>query len=224
MTILSQLIDFSPFASGSSAEKQATAAAVLNGFQTSGFIYLRNHGLDPKTVETVFTTSAKFFSRPQAQKDGLQWTTPESNRGYVTHGREKVTQMGDRSAVEALRTQNPDLKESMEIGKEGVSGLPNRWPDHLDEEGRHFKAVMQAFFLACKDLHVEVMRAIAVGMGLTETFFDEYTDGGDNNLRLLHYPAVKQDVFVKNKGQVRAGEHTDYGLWPLRMCRTSVSA
>ena len=141
----------------------------------------------------------------------MQWTTPESNRGYVAHGREKVSQLADKTEVEALRAQNPDLKESMEIGKEGVPGLPNNWPDEIDEAGKEFKEVMQAFFLTCKDLHVQVMRAIAVGMGLEKSFFDRFTDGGDNNLRLLHYPAVRQEVFLKNKGQVRAGEHSDYG-------------
>lgn len=55
------------------------------------------------------------------------------------------------------------------------------------------------------------MRAIAVGMGIDEAYFDPYTDGGDNTLRLLHYPSVPKSVFTKNNMQVRAGEHTDYG-------------
>lgn len=63
----------------------------------------------------------------------------------------------------------------------------------------------------CKELHIEVMRAIAVGMGLDASYFDGYTDVGDNTLRLLHYPGVKKSVFAENKLQVRAGEHTDYG-------------
>ena len=55
------------------------------------------------------------------------------------------------------------------------------------------------------------MRAIAVGMGLEESYFDEYTNAGDNTLRLLHYPEVDRSVFTNNTLQVRAGEHTDYG-------------
>lgn len=99
----------------------------------------------------------------------------------------------------------------MEIGREGVPGLPNQWPDGLDDEGREFTRVMKAFFLQCKELHGEVMRAIALGMGLEEHFFDAYTDAGDNNLRLLHYPAVEKAVFRDNPEQVRAGAHSDYG-------------
>jgi len=48
-------------------------------------------------------------------------------------------------------------------------------------------------------------------MGLPSSYFDEYTDGGDNTLRLLHYPEVEKEIFLRNKLQVRAGEHTDYG-------------
>jgi len=166
-------------------------------------------------VALAFAQSAEFFKRPQDQKDALGWTTPDSNRGYVASGREKVTQSSDPEEIARLRAENPDLKESMEIGREGVSGLPNQWPDRFgDEEARTFTRDMQHFFLTLKDLHVNVMRAIALGMpGLTddEHFFDPYTDGGDNTLRLLHYPPVKKSVWKHKPDQVRAGEHSDYG-------------
>lgn len=99
----------------------------------------------------------------------------------------------------------------MEIGREGVDGKPNQWPAHLDDAGAAFTTDMQRFFLTLKDLHIKVMRAIALGMGLDEHFFDDYTDGGDNNLRLLHYPPVKKSIWRDNPNKVRAGEHSDYG-------------
>jgi len=126
-------------------------------------------------------------------------------------GREKVTQSSDPEEIAKLRATNPDIKESMEIGKDGVPGQPNQWPDKIDPEGEDFTKTMQAFFATCKDLHMNVMRAIALGMGLDEHFFDRFTDGGDNTLRLLHYPAVSKSVFKNNPARVRAGEHSDYG-------------
>lgn len=130
----------------------------------------------------------------------------------MTQGREKVTDLTDKEAVDKLRQGSPDLKESFEIGREGEEGHPNRWPDFDGEkEGAHFKDVMQEFFLKCKDMHCLVMRAIALGMGLEERFFDGFTQQGDNNLRLLHYPAVSKSVFDQGKQQMRAGEHSDYG-------------
>ena len=102
------------------------------------------------------------------------------------------------------------MKESFEIGREGEDGLPNNWPSG-DEAGDRFREFMIGFHGECKELHIEVMRAIAVGMGLEEGYFDSYTDVGDNNLRLLHYPPAAKELFAKNQLQVRAGEHTDYG-------------
>jgi isopenicillin N synthase-like dioxygenase len=138
--------------------------------------------------------------------------SPEANRGYTAHGREKVTQLADRDDVEALRLAAPDLKESLEIGREGEEGCPNMWPTG-DEAGQEFKRVSCEFFDICKEMHIQVMSAIAVGLGIGEDWFDGFTDRGDNTLRLLHYPPVKKDVFVQNKLQVRAGEHSDYGTF-----------
>lgn len=193
-------------------QRKEVAKQVSDAFQGSGFLYLKNHGISKDQIQTVFAHSAKFFKRPQAQKDELAWLTARSNRGYVASGREKVAQSNDPEEVAKLRAANPDLKESMEIGKEGVEGMPNQWPDRFgDEDAVAFTKIMKEFFLTCRDLYINVMRAIGLGMGLNEHFFDQYTDGGDNNLRLLHYPAVKKSVFKDNPSQVRAGEHSDYG-------------
>lgn len=209
-----KLIDFSFFLNGNPSQRATTAQAILKGFQTAGFIYLKNHSIPPFTVSTTFSTSANFFTRPQAQKDALGWTTPEANRGYVAHGREKTTSLTDVAEIAKLKAAVPDLKESFEIGREGEAGHPNNWPSEhgmTDAAAVPFKDTMLDFFEQCKGLHVEVMRAIAVGMGLQESYFDGFTDVGDNTLRLLHYPSTKKSVFASNKLQVRAGEHTDYG-------------
>lgn len=154
--------------------------------------------------------SARFFRRSKDEKDELAWYSPEANRGYTAQGREKVTELVDKDAIDQLRASNPDLKESMEIGREDEPECPNMWPKQ-GEEGRTFKETMNLFFNICKEMHIQVMRSIGLGMGLEETFFDKYCDVGDNTLRLLHYPSCPKDVFVKNTGQVRAGQHTDYG-------------
>lgn len=98
----------------------------------------------------------------------------------------------------------------MEIGRDDEPEMPNMWPEKFDEEGKEFKRTMEDFFEQCKQLHIDVMRAIAVGIGLDRSYFDSFTDKGDNTLRLLHYPPVPSSAFEK-EGTVRAGEHTDYG-------------
>lgn len=206
------LIDFSAFLSGDPNAKKQTAEAVLKGFQNAGFVYLKNHGIPPSTVSTVFFHSAKFFARPKEQKDKLAWYSAAANRGYVTQGREKLVVLEETGTEAEMRALVPDLKESMEIGRDDQPETPNMWPSG-DEAAKEFREQMMAFFETCKGLHMQVMRAIALGMGIEETWFDGFTDAGDNTLRLLHYPGVSKSIFKRNDGQqqVRAGEHSDYG-------------
>lgn len=203
------LIDFSHFLHGSPDVRLATARAILHGFQTAGFIYLSNHPIAPSSLSRAFHHSARFFAQTPDEKLSVAWTTPQANRGYSAPGREKVSQLETEEEVGKIRNAAPDLKESFEIGREGEEGHPNQWPP--ESALQDFRGETLEFYEECRAMHVEVMKAIAVGMGLDEGFFDPFVDVGDNTLRLLHYPAVKADVFKINPGQVRAGEHSDYG-------------
>ncbi len=74
--------------------------------------------------------------------------------------------------------------------------------------------MMVDFFDKCQDLHVTLMRSIAVALGLEEGFFDSCINKKDNNLRLLHYPGLapaSTEAGKKQEVRTRAGEHSDYG-------------
>lgn len=195
---------------GNPEQRKETAKAILDGFQTAGFIYLKGLPIDTASRQHAFETSAKYFRLPTEEKMKHCWTTPEANRGYSAPGREKTTSLTNAEDIKKLREGNPDIKESLEIGREGEPDHPNHWPEEKGELVG-FRDSMLAFHDRCKALHMEVMRAIAVGMGIDETYFDAFTNAGDNTLRLLHYPEVRRDVFAINPGQVRAGAHSDYG-------------
>ncbi|KAF2155435.1 Clavaminate synthase-like protein [Myriangium duriaei CBS 260.36] len=200
------LIDFSAFLDGNRADRLSTSKAILDGFRRAGFIYLRNHGI--VDVEKTFKHSATFFAKPKAEKDALAWLRTGQIRGYNAQGEEKLNNVTDPSQViDAREYGGEDIKETLEIGREGVPGEPNKWPAGDDD----FKECMVGFFSQCRGLHVELMRAIAIGFGIAENWFDDFVDAGDNVLRLLHYPEVNSNVFRSNGMQVRAGAHCDYG-------------
>ena len=207
LTLL-QLVDFSKFLVGSSSERTETANAILHAFRTAGFVYLKNHPISPETVANTFDLSAKFFAQPLEEKTQLSLTSPEENRGYLRQGREKLVRPADYDASDSERTPDgvKELKASFEIGRENHETFKNHWPEDKGEVAG-FKAGMLSFWEQCTSLHMQMMRAIAMGLGLEETYFDGFVDVGDNNLRLLHYPAVKASVFKARTGQVRAGEH-----------------
>ncbi|KAK7529179.1 hypothetical protein IWX49DRAFT_595772 [Phyllosticta citricarpa] len=211
------LIDFEVFHSGDDEKRLETGRRIVNGFQEAGFVYLKNIPIPEWAVETTFKHSSQFFARPQDQKDILAWYSAKANRGYVAHGREKVTRADFAGNVDALRKAVPDLKESMEIGRDDEPDCPNMWPDEIDDEGKMFKSTMKEFWRACASLHQDIMKAVALGLGLKVDWFNEYIGQGDNTLRLLHYPEVDKSIFQREDGQlqVRAGEHSDYGSLTL---------
>ncbi len=59
----------------------------------------------------------------------------------------------------------------------------------------------------CHNLHTNVMRSIALGLDLEETFFEDKIHEQYHNLRLLSYPAVETEI-LKGEGQGRAGAHS----------------
>lgn len=136
-------------------------------------------------------------------------------------GREKVSNGTTKEAVAADREgEGEDVKESFEIGREGdEEGGDNHWPGFSQGDGgpeaegkafdSEFRTTMIEFFARCQELHRAVMKGVAIGLGLSDTFFEPYLRRSDNTLRLLHYPGVRRGHF--RHGRVRAGAHSDFG-------------
>ncbi|KAG9315772.1 Clavaminate synthase-like protein [Chiua virens] len=207
------IIDFSAFRIASApSEKRRIADDIVNGFKEVGFVYLSGHGIPQSVIDNVYNKSASFFSLPQQIKDKVAWDDPRANRGYVKVGRERVTQSSDAAEIATLRAKAPDTKESMEIGREWDPVWKNKWVREADSPG--FKDTMLQFFQTCHELHVAVMRSIALGLDLQESFFDRKVDQQCHNLRLLSYPSIRTKLLLK-EGQARAGAHSDYGTITL---------
>ncbi|KAI8804071.1 hypothetical protein BJ742DRAFT_682418 [Cladochytrium replicatum] len=204
------VIDFFALVDPAAAPAQIdeTSRKVAEAFKTSGFIYLKNHGIPQEQLKMTFDKSAEFFKLPIDIKDRLAWKDPRANRGYVSEGRERVTQATSAEEIAALREKNPDYKESMEIGNEFDPIHKNEWPE--ESEVPEFRATMLAFRKAADQLHLKVLKSIAIGLGLDAEYFEDKCNQEWHTLRLLHYPSVHVDK-LKVEGSARAGEHSDYG-------------
>jgi isopenicillin N synthase-like dioxygenase len=172
-----------------------------------------------KSVLTVSLTvlniskSAKFFALPQEIKDKAPHP-PEGwwQRGYSGFGREKLSQMVfDRESIAELR-KVPDVKESFDMGKENNPRMPNIWLPEEDLPG--FRGFFNRFYALCNQLGLDIMRALALGMGLDEDFFVAYHQNADNQTRILHYPSVPEDLLRLGKAE-RIAAHSDFGTITL---------
>lgn len=204
-------MDFGRYIHGNPEERAKCVKEIISGFTTSGFVYLLNSGLSPAIA---YEWSEKYFALPLAEKQKFPNIDPKSNRGYSGIGVEKVTNAETEEDIAKLRAMVPDIKESIEIGSEGSSYPPKPYANHWPEALPGFQEAMCTFYSQCDHLQQQLMSAIALGLGLDESFFVKQIQGGDHCLRLLHYPAVPKAV-LSQEGAVRAGVHTDYGTVTL---------
>ena len=78
---------------------------------------------------------------------------------------------------------------------------PNLVPAEIED----WRSVVHGLYDAFDQLGVQVLRAIALDLGLEETFFDDTVKDGNSVMRLLHYPPVTGDP----GGSIRAEAHGD---------------
>ncbi len=180
------VIDFAPFLEGTAAEKQAVVEQIYAACHEVGFMYLRNIGIPESLLADLLNQSKQFFDLPIEVKEQLARSN-ETNCGYV--GLQK----------ERLDPKNPwDLKEALNVGIQSI------WLPHQEA----FRDVVTEFYRLCTtEVAPNILRAFAIALGRPEEFF---TDRHSRHyfLRMLHYPPIDQSPEL---GQLRAGEHTDYG-------------
>src|SRR5207244_4807106 len=139
----------------------------------------------------VFARSRAFFALPQEKKSEVK-ATEIGGRGYKGVG------------LEALDDSRPgDLKEDFQAGSEHADARPTVWP--AGPPG--FREAVMAFQRAASETGSRLMRAIAIALGLPESYFEPFYDRADPTVRLLHYPPLRGTPVP---GQLRAGAHTHF--------------
>ncbi|XP_053342640.1 uncharacterized protein si:dkey-10o6.2 [Clarias gariepinus] len=197
------VVDFDVYKLGisnvSDQDLQELCKDFYKAFTEIGFVYLKNTGIDPKEVSDVMDNSKKFFLLPEEQK------RPSSRGSYTNNGNHGWVS----SETESLNPRRPgDLKEAFNTASLCTD---IKWPsDDLSD----FRDIQVGFFLRCKELSLRVLRVMALSLGLdSEVFLKAHSHiGSDENgstLRTLYYSPVKAGS-VK-EGQLRCGEHSDYG-------------
>ncbi|KAI2513402.1 Clavaminate synthase-like protein [Fragilaria crotonensis] len=89
---------------------------ILKAFSSIGFATLTNHGIPQSVIDRAFASSKAFFSLPLDQKMKRKYEGHASNRGYIPMG------------CEAFTSDNPEKKETFDIGNDEEVGYQNKWP------------------------------------------------------------------------------------------------
>ncbi|XP_069019571.1 uncharacterized protein [Embiotoca jacksoni] len=171
-----------------------------SAFTQVGFVFLRNTGITEEEVRRVMDISKKFFLQPDELKRPFSRNnyTNSPNHGWVS------------LETERLDPNRPgDLKEAFNIASLRTD---IKWPS--SGAATSFQEIQTSFFQRCKDLSLRVLRVMAHSLGLDEEVFLSVhrligTDENGTTLRTLYYPPVISEK--AKEGQLRCGEHSDYG-------------
>jgi isopenicillin N synthase-like dioxygenase len=211
MMISIPVIDLEPALKGSEADRRAVACEIDRTCSEIGFFTIRGHGVPAEAISTLRGEADVFFALPLEQKMHAAAADPATPRGYRAMGLEALSQ------ANAVSTPF-DLKEFYHIGRERwpdepyfTQGegpryfIPNLWPDHprgLADAAAHY-------YLAMEQLTEGLMELTALALGLPEQFFADKIDKHITAIRINYYPEQSEPP---KPGQLRAGEHSDYGL------------
>ncbi|KAF3049254.1 hypothetical protein E8E11_009443 [Didymella keratinophila] len=193
-------------------ERVAVAKDIDNAFRSSGFVYLKNHGVSRERVEHCFAWGRKFFALPPETKN-LAPHPPGGahHRGYSAPGLEKVSQHQlDPNELSKAR-QVPDYKESFESGNVHDEMQPNIWPPEFALPG--FRAFMESFFTDCEALVHRVLDALGVALSVKDSLSTTHSRSLFQ-LRLLHYPRIAVAELQQGR-RSRINAHSDFGTLTL---------
>lgn len=180
-------------------------ALLRSAAMTSGFFYIKNHGIDKALIERQFALSKKLFNLPLEVKLKYDQSQNPSHRGFEQISAQKL----DFNA-------KADIKEGFYCGKNYAEDDPyvlaqyqnygiNQWPA---EEVPETEQYCQEYINALNTLCERLMQLLALTLNLPEHYFDECCMNPMVTLRLLKYPPHPKDADENTFG---AGAHTDWG-------------
>lgn len=209
------IVDFAGWSPKASKEDRSLIATRLTeACRNVGFVYITNHSISPGKLAEAFNWSERLFDLKLEQKMLAPHPSGYAvHRGYSWPGLEKVSNaMGDEVDAEEVKKnlrQVTDVKESYEIGSENNKDQPNQWIPEDVLPG--FRGFMKGFYWDCHQAAMNILSAMALGVGVgDENYFVPMHSGNNNQLRLLHYPPVPA-ANIEDQSSARMGAHSD---WP----------
>uniref|UniRef100_UPI003592FAD4 isopenicillin N synthase family dioxygenase n=1 Tax=Aquiflexum sp. TaxID=1872584 RepID=UPI003592FAD4 len=153
----------------------------------------------------------KFFSLPDEIKSKYEKPEIGYQRGYTGKGKEH-----------AKGRNTGDLKEFYHVGQD-LSSIPdndpikseypeNIWPTELPE----FEDIALKTYRTLEQAGKNMLKAIALYLGLEEDYFEDKVAHGNSILRQIHYFPIQNPDEVPADA-VRAAEHGDINLITLLM-------
>jgi len=197
-------VDLSDFLSNDTTKQENFVKQLGSAYEGIGFVAVKNHGISKDLIDNLYDQIQRFFKLPESVKEKYDLPGIGGQRGYTPFGKEHAK---GKSAG--------DLKEFWHFGQfvEDNDPIKKEYPDNVDvEELSTFLSTGKQAYQTFEDTGRHLLRAIAIHLGLEETYFNDKIHNGNSILRPIHYPPITGEI---EDGAVRAGEHEDINLITL---------
>ena len=198
-------VDLSDFLSGDEKRKAKFVNELGKAYEDIGFVALKNHRLSDDLVASLYREVQSFFKLSPEQKEAYEIEGLAGQRGYTGFGKEH-----------AKGRNTGDLKEFWHFGQyvEDNDPIAAEYHDNVSvKELPEFNSVGKEAYQTLEATGRDMLRAIALYLGLEETYFDAHIHNGNSILRPIHYPPITEEP----DDAVRAAEHGDINLITLLM-------
>lgn len=197
------VVDLEKFRKGDAGQRNDFVNEIGNAFQVYGFVGVVNHGIPEDLVEAFYDLSKKYFALPVETKRTHELDGLAGQRGYTSFGKEHAKQ-----------SQVADLKEFFQFGQyvDADDSLREEYPDNVNvPEIKEFNDVAKSLYKAFEESGAELLKAIALFLGLDENYFESHIEKGNSILRTIHYPPITQEP----ESAIRSEQHEDINLITL---------
>lgn len=198
-------VDLADFLSGDAQRKANFVQDLGKAYEEIGFVALKNHRLSDALSAELYQEVQHFFGLEERQKKQYEIDGLAGQRGYTGFGKEH-----------AKGRNTGDLKEFWHFGQyvEDNDPIAKEYPANVEvAELPRFNAVGKEAYQTLEDTGRDMLRALALYLGLDEFYFDAHIHNGNSILRPIHYPPITEEP----KDAVRAAEHEDINLITLLM-------
>jgi isopenicillin N synthase-like dioxygenase len=198
------VLDLSDALAAGGARDAEVARQLRAAAMSSGFFYVRHHGIAAELVRAQFDMARHLMAAPAETRKALSLRNSPTLRGYEGIGEQ---------TLDALA--RPDVKESFCCGAAYPDDHPyvragyqsyghNQWPPQLPDAPKQCETYIQAM----RTLAQRLMQLMALSLDLHESYFDHTIANPMLTLRINRYPAHPVDADDRTFG---AGAHTDWG-------------
>lgn len=213
-------IDVAPLLGPAGAARDGVDAAIMAAAADSGFMTISGFDVVVRADRAARAAILRIFTLPEAAKRGLYRRKFDAGRPNVYRGWFPL-QHGERTHKEGIDI-GPDLVRAITVADDPLRELT---PLPEDAALPGWRAAASTYYGGMETLGLVLMRALARGLGLSETQFDGHFANGISTLRLIHYPprtpeslAGIEGVWAEGDSQGRhitGAAHVDSGLVTL---------